>query len=254
MSTVHRLRRELRDGLANGHRLAGTFVKLAAPDVVELAAAARLDFVVVDLEHSTLTEADAVALVRHADLCRIPALVRLPDVDAPLVARLLENGAAGIQLSTLRSAAEAAALRSAARYAPHGARSVSLANRAAGFGAVALADHLAADAADPPLLVGQIETRVEEDLAGVVRGLDVAFVGTTDLAVSLGLPAPDVLAAAVAGVRDAAREAGVAFGGWAGTLADVERLGLADARYVVVGSDLQLLAQGLRAVVHEEES
>jgi 4-hydroxy-2-oxoheptanedioate aldolase len=255
--TVHRLRRQVREGLTGGRRQVGTFVKLASPDVVELAGRAGLDLVVVDLEHSTLTERDAIGLVRHAVLCGIPALVRLPEVDAPLVARLLENGAAGIQLSTLRSTAEAARLRDACRFAPTGARSVSLANRAAGFGSVPLADFLRIEAADPPLLVGQIETRVDEPLAEVVRGLDVAFVGTTDLAVSLGLPPPDVMADAVGAVRAAAAEADVAFGGWAGALADADRLGLATASYLLVSSDLQLLAHGLGAVVpvaSEEEA
>ncbi len=247
-TALHARRRRLREALGAGTRLAGTFVKLATPDVVEVAAGAGLDFVVVDLEHSTLSEAEAIGLVRHADALGLAALVRLPEVDAPLVARLLENGAAGIQLSTLRSTAEAQALVAACRFAPVGARSVSLANRAARFGSVPLADFLAAEAADPPLLVGQIETRVDEPLEQVVAGLDVAFVGTTDLAVSLGLPAAEELASAVAGVQQAAVRAGVAFGGWAPALIQVTALGLADAGYVIVGSDLQLLAQGMRGI------
>ncbi len=254
MSTVHQLRRRVREGLTNGRRQVGTFVKLSSPDVVELAGHAGLDLVVVDLEHSTLTEQDAIGLVRHAALCGIPALVRLPAVDAPLVGRLLENGSAGFQLSSLQSVAEREQLQAACRFAPVGTRSVSLANRVAGFGSVPLPDLLRAEDADPPLLVGQIETRVAEPLADVVRGLDVAFVGTTDLAVSLSLPAPVELAASVAAVRSAAHAAGVAFGGWAGALADVDGLGIADADYVLVGSDLQLLAHGLRAAVPQEEA
>ncbi|MBM7516992.1 HpcH/HpaI aldolase family protein [Nocardioides nitrophenolicus] len=254
MSTVHQLRRRVREALRNGRRQVGTFLKLPSPDVVELAGAAGLDLVVVDLEHSTLTERDAIDLVRHADRCELPALVRLPRVDPALVVRLLENGAAGFQLSTLRSAAEARSLREACRFAPSGTRSVSLANRVAGFGSVPLGEVLHLEDTDPPLLVGQIETRVEEPLAEVVRGLDVAFVGTTDLAVSLGLPAPAELAAAVAAVASAAVAADVAFGGWAPGLADLDRLGLGDASYALVGSDLQLLAHGLRAVVHQEEA
>ena len=254
VTTVHQLRRRLREGLAGGRRQVGTFVKLPSPDVVELAGRSGLDHVVVDLEHSTLTEADALGLVRHAELCGIPALVRLPVVDPPLIARLLENGAAGFQLSTLQSAAERDALHAACRFAPVGTRSVSLANRVAAFGSLGLADFLRIEDADPPVLVGQIETAVAEPLAGVIRGLDVAFVGTTDLAVSLGLPSPAELADAVAGVRAAAQKAGVAFGGWAPALPDVDRLGLGDASYVLIGSDLQLLAHGLRAVVPQEEA
>lgn len=238
--------------LARKGRLLGTFVKLAAPDVVELASAADLDFVVADLEHSTLSEGEAIGLIRHGSVCGIPVLVRVPAVDPGLICRLLENGAAGIQLSTLRSVEQARQLHAASRFAPSGARSVSLANRAAGFGAIPLAEFLAAEEADPPFLVGQIETPVAEPLAEVVAGLDVAFVGTTDLAVSLGMPGAEELAAAVDGVRAAAGAAGVAFGGWSADATTLGALGLGTASYVVVGSDLQLLAQGLRAVVPKE--
>jgi len=244
VTSVHETRRVLRTRLASGEPVRGTFVKLASTDVVELAAAAGFDFVVVDLEHSVLTETEAIGLVRHADLCGLPALVRLPAVDPGLIARLLENGAAGIQLSTLRSSAETAALRAACLYAPAGERSISLSNRAAGFGAVALAGHLAREAAAPPLLVGQIETVVDEELATVVSGLDVAFAGVTDLSVSLGLPAAEVLRSAVDGIRDAAASAGIAFGGWASAPETIADLG--PAGYVVVGSDIQLLARALR--------
>jgi 4-hydroxy-2-oxoheptanedioate aldolase len=248
VSRVHELRRKLRADLAAGRGLVGTFVKLANPDVVELAAQASFDFVVVDLEHSALTESDAIALVRHADASGIAALVRVPVVDAPMIARLLENGAAGIQLSMLRTAEQARSLRAATRFAPDGERSVSLANRVAGFGAVQLSEFLRTESGSAPVLVGQIETAIDEPWPDVVDGLDVVFVGTTDLAVSLGYPAGDErLRSAVRAVSDAAADAGLAFGGWSPTRDAAAANGLGDAGYLIVGSDLQILAAGLRA-------
>ncbi len=249
MSTrVHQLRRALRAELAAGRRVTGTFIKLATPDTVELAAAAGFSFVVVDLEHSTLGEAAAISLVRHADASGIAALVRLPAVDAPAIARLLENGAAGIQLSMLRTAEQARALRAATRFAPEGERSVSLTNRVAGFGGSGLDPFLRAEAASPPLLVGQIETAIDEPWPDVVGGLDVVFVGSTDLSVSLGYRSGDErFSAAVAAIRAAAYAAGAAFGGWSPTLATAGDHGLCEAGYLVVGSDLQILASGLGA-------
>ncbi|WP_235734660.1 HpcH/HpaI aldolase family protein [Nocardioides alcanivorans] len=243
MTSVHQARARLRAGLAAGEQLRGTFVKLPSADVIEVAAATGLDFVVVDLEHSTLGEHDAIGLVRHADGVGFPALVRLPSVDHGLVARLLENGAAGIQLSSLRSHEEARTLQNACHHAPRGERSVSLANRAAGFGRTALADYLEREQESPPVLVGQIESDVEGDLSKVLTGLDVAFVGVTDLAVHLGLPDREQLDRAVGEIRRAAERAGVNFGGWAASSADAAALD--GAGYVVIGSDLQLLATAL---------
>ncbi|WP_371572974.1 HpcH/HpaI aldolase/citrate lyase family protein [Streptomyces sp. NBC_01314] len=250
---VHLLRRRLRAAVTAADPAIGTFVKLASPDVVELAAAAGFAFVVVDLEHSALTEQNAVDLVRHAHMCGLPALVRVPEVDAAAVNRLLEAGAAGIQLSMLTRVAQVEALVAAARFAPAGRRSVSLANRAALFGAVPLAGFLRAEQDDPPVLVGQIETARTDPLPDLLAPLDVCFVGSTDLAVDLGLPAdPAVLRAAVDRVREAARSAAVAFGGWVPTRDATAPLGLGDADYLVVGSDLQMLAAALRAAAGEE--
>lgn len=248
---VHLLRRRLRAALTAGRPAVGTFVKLASPDVVELAAEAGFGFVVVDLEHSTLTERNAVDLVRHAHVCGLPALVRVPEVDSAAINRLLEAGAAGIQLSMLTGLAQAEALVAATRFAPTGRRSVSLAHRAARFGAVPLAELLRAERDDPPVLVGQIETARTDPLPELVAALDVCFVGSTDLAVDLGLPDPAVLRAAVDRVRDAARSTAVAFGGWAPTRGAATELGLDDAGYLVVGSDLQMLATALRRAAGE---
>ncbi len=245
-SHVHELRRAVRRRLAAGQRVLGTFVKLASPDVVETAADAGFDVVVVDLEHSTLTPADAVSLVRHADVCGLAALVRVPTVEPALINRLLENGAAGIQLSMLRTAWQNRDLVSATRFAPQGSRSVSTANRVAD--GLELRELLAREQADPPLLVGQIETAVSAPLTDVLAGLDVCFVGPTDLAVDLRLEpwteaGRSALGAAVAELRHEATECGVAFGGWA---ASADAPSVDGGQYRIVGSDLQLLTTALR--------
>src|SRR5919202_2784783 len=99
--TSHMAGREssLRERLREG-RLVGTFVKLPALESIELCAA-ELDFAVVDLEHSQLSEADALRLVRHAYALGFPAVARIPEVDRGLVNRLLEAGAGGVHLSSV---------------------------------------------------------------------------------------------------------------------------------------------------------
>lgn len=249
---VHGARARLRATLRGGGQLVGTFVKLPGADVIALAARAGLDFVVVDLEHSGLDERTATDQLRLAALAGLPALVRVPAVDPGQVNRLLEAGAVGVQLSTVRRRADVEALRAASRYAPPGRRSISLAHPSAGYGGDGLDRYLAAEAAQPPVLVAQIETATTDDpLPALLTGVDVGFVGTTDLAVSLGLSTtddPGPLLRRTGDIADAARATGAALGGWvaersAGALG---RCGLTDARYLVVGSDLQLLGAGLR--------
>src|SRR5436305_4320541 len=145
----------LREGL-RARRLVGTFVKLPAPESIDVCAAS-LDFCVIDHEHSQLGEAEVLRLVRHAAAIGFSAVVRIPQLDRGLVNRLLEAGAAGIQLSSVRRVAEVRALRALPRHAPAGTRSISLAHPAARYGATPLREYI--ENVQPPLLVIQLETR-----------------------------------------------------------------------------------------------
>ncbi|MEP6972986.1 MAG: aldolase/citrate lyase family protein [Actinomycetota bacterium] len=244
------LRRESRgrpglvDRLGTG-RIVGTFVKLPALETIDLVAASGLDLAIVDLEHSQLSEADALRLVRHAYALALPVVVRIPSCDRGQVNRLLEAGATGLQLSTVRSVPEVEALVAATRYPPGGRRSVSLAHPLAGFGAVPLLDLVSGAS---PLLIGQIETADTDDsLEDIFRaGLDVAFLGLTDLEVDVGFD-PDRLRARVVEVVSAADATGVALGAFAGTAAQI----LTGARYVALSSDVALLRTALVGVARE---
>jgi 4-hydroxy-2-oxoheptanedioate aldolase len=216
------------------NRQRGLFLKLASTEIVDLVATAGLQFVVVDLEHSQLSEGDARSLVRHASAIGLPAVVRLAEIDRGAVNRLLEAGAAGIQLSTVRRADQVHELRSLTRYAPEGTRSVSLAHPQARYGATPLSNYLREQARRPPLVIAQLETAETDDPLGEIlaAGPDVAFLGTTDLSVDLGLD-PSRVRARVDEIAEAAAAAGVPLGAF----------GLDDERivYHVVSSDLSLL-------------
>jgi 4-hydroxy-2-oxoheptanedioate aldolase len=226
----------LRARLAEG-RAVGTFVKLPALESIDLCASA-LDFCVVDYEHSQLSEADVLRLVRHADARGFPAVVRIPRLDAGLVNRLLEGGAAGVQLSSVRRADDVRGLRAAMRYAPDGRRSISLAHPQAGYGGTALREYLGS--VEPPVVVIQLETLETDDpLSEIAQaGADVIFLGLTDLLVDCGLD--DKAAAARADeIAAAAADAGVVLGGFGRE----ERF-----RYAVVSSDVALLREAVNGV------
>jgi 4-hydroxy-2-oxoheptanedioate aldolase len=240
----------LRDRLSDGPPAIGAFVKLAGLEPVEAAAAAGLDFAVVDLEHSQLSDAAARAQLAHARAIGLPALARIPAVDAGTINRLLEAGAAGIQLSTVVRRSEVDELRAATAYAPRGRRSVSLAHRMAGYGARGLSAYLD-EQADGPLLVAQLETAdTDDELETLIAPpLDVAFIGTVDLSVSMGVPGADIddprLARRIGAIRDAAARAGVTLGMHT-TPSSVAKARALGARYVTTGADASVLVSGLQ--------
>jgi len=242
----------LRERLRTGAPIVGTFVKLAALETIDIASSAGLDLVIVDGEHAQLDQSECLALVRHAAALGLPAIVRIPAVDAGYVNRLLEAGAAGIQLSSLRARSDRDALVAATRYPPEGTRSVSLAHPAAEYGAVPLGAYLERSRGGP-LLVGQIETATTLDpLDDLLPGLDVAFIGTTDLSVDLGRPGmldDERVRARVTEIAAAAQRASVALGAWVASAEALAVLSGLRPRYVIVGSDLQLLRAGIASTL-----
>jgi 4-hydroxy-2-oxoheptanedioate aldolase len=242
----------LRERLRTGAPIVGTFVKIAALETIDIASSAGFDVIVVDGEHAQLGQSECLALVRHAAALGLPAIVRIPAVDAGYVNRLLEAGAAGLQLSSLRARGERDALVAATRYPPDGTRSVSLAHPAADYGAVPLAAYLEKSKGGP-LLVGQIETATTIDpLDVLLAGLDVAFIGTTDLSVDLGRPGAlddERVRARVAEIAGAAERTSVALGAWVASAEALATLRPSKPRYVIVGSDLQLLRAGVSSAV-----
>ena len=237
----------LRERLRGGPPLVGTFLKLPALESVDLARSIGYDLAVIDGEHSQLDERAILAMLRHAAAIGLPALVRTSSLEPGGLNRMLEGGAAGIQLSSLRSCRDRDALVAATRYAPDGARSVSLAHPAAEYSGIPLARYLELSKAFP-LLVGQIETATTDDpLDLLVRGLDAAFIGTTDLSVDLGRPGQfedPLVRSRVSEVARAASNADVALGAWVPNVESVAALG-ASLRYVLIASDVQLLRGGL---------
>jgi 4-hydroxy-2-oxoheptanedioate aldolase len=243
-SPAERLRARLRHGAP----LVGTFVKLAALESIDVVHSLGFDLAVIDGEHSQLDEGAMLALLRHAGARGLPALVRTSTSDAGAINRMLEAGAAGIQLSTLRAARERDALVAATRYAPDGTRSVSLAHPAADYSGIPLARYLE-QSKQFPLLVGQIETaKTSDPLAEILPGLDAAFIGTTDLSVDLGRPgllADERVRTRVTEIATAAASVHVALGAWVASVDALASLGPIALRYVLIGSDLQQLRSGL---------
>ena len=242
---------ELRAAIARGP-VYGTFLKLPRAEIVEMLAIAGYDFLICDMEHAQITELEARHVIQASRAARIAAVVRLPDPEQGIVNRLLEAGAAGIQVARHRAAEDARRVRALMRHPPEGVRSVGNAYALAGYGTVAAADYLAAANASS-ILVGQFETRaIEEPIGRAVEGLDVAFIGLMDLSVDFGAPGrfgdPQV-AERVRAIEDAARAAGVPLGGVAGSAEQAQALAAVGYRYLALASDTTMFLSSARSLL-----
>ncbi|WP_370581842.1 HpcH/HpaI aldolase/citrate lyase family protein [Plantibacter sp. VKM Ac-2876] len=184
----------LRERARRGDRLLGVLLRMPAEELVEMAAVAGFDFVLIDTEHGP---ADVVALRQHIALASIhgvPVIVRVAEHDTAQVLRILDQGAQGIVAPHLDSAADAAAVVDAAMYPPVGSRGFATYSRAGRFGLTPPEEH-SRWFLEHTLLIGMVESPAGVAAVGeivVTPRLDGILVGPADLAASSGPEDPSV--------------------------------------------------------------
>ena len=99
----------LKQRLAAGDALWGTFLKTPSPIVVEVLASAGLDLICVDAEHAPFDRAAIDLCLMAARAAALPAIVRTPTAAPEHVLNALDCGADGVLLPHIRSADEARA-------------------------------------------------------------------------------------------------------------------------------------------------
>jgi 2-dehydro-3-deoxyglucarate aldolase/4-hydroxy-2-oxoheptanedioate aldolase len=214
MTAAHR---SIREQVLAGETLFGLFLDLDSPASAELAGRAGYDWLLVDLEHGSATEATLLAQLFAIETTGSAALVRPQSGERMRIGRALDLGAVGIMVPRLDSAAEAREAVTFLRYPPDGIRGVATRTRGAGLGARSHAEIRAVN--DSILGIVQIESRGGlRDAAEIaaIDGVDVLFVGPADLSHSLGIPGQfddpayqSALDAVVAACRASDKAAGI---------------------------------------------
>jgi 4-hydroxy-2-oxoheptanedioate aldolase len=207
----------LKEKLLSGKPVVGSFVNLPSPAAVEVLGLLGFDFVIIDTEHGVSDLESCEHMVRAAEVSGIVPLVRVPPTLPQAAARYLDAGALGVQVPLVSSREEAQAVVSAVKYPPLGRRGLA-AVRASGFGIPRPLGEYVQQANQETLVVVQVETRQALERAAEiinVEGVDVVFLGPTDISSSLGYPGqtghPEVLAAIERAGKEA-KAAGVVTG------------------------------------------
>jgi 4-hydroxy-2-oxoheptanedioate aldolase len=190
----------LRERARGGERLLGALLRMPSEELVEMAAVAGFDFVLIDCEHGP---ADITALRHHialAEVHGVAVVVRVGENDRAQILRVLDQGAEGIVAPHIESGAEAGMLVDAALYPPHGSRGFATYGRAGRFGETPADEHLRRSV-ENTLVLGMIESPHAVAMAAEIIAaprLDGILVGPADLAVASGpddLPLADAIAA-----------------------------------------------------------
>jgi 2-keto-3-deoxy-L-rhamnonate aldolase RhmA len=237
----------------SGERFTGAFMQLGSAATVELASRAGFDFVLLDQEHGLGGEdATLQQLIATAGSTTCVPIVRLNANETHLFKRALDLGACGIMVPWVEDAAGAERAVAAMHYPPRGVRGMAKTTRATNYGAAF--DEYYDHAWGRLLLVAQIETAKGVAAAAAiaaVEGVDVLFVGPTDLGCSLAGGKPlafddPQLVAARRAVAAAARAAGKAAGILCMQPAHIPAVREEGFTFLMLGSDVSAAATGLR--------
>ena len=167
----------------------GTWLSLPNESVAEIFAKAGYDWVVIDLEHSSININQAEQLIRVIDLAGSKPFVRLSGHSSSQIKRVLDAGAKGILAPMVETKAQIDSIISACHYPPRGNRGMGLA-RAQGYGEVNAKSKYILTNSKNIEIYAQIES-----VAGIAnldsilsQEIDGYFIGPYDLSASLGNP------------------------------------------------------------------
>jgi len=167
----------------------GVLITFHSPELIELYGRLGFQWLLLDAEHTPLSPGICRELTRAAELVGMPCVVRVPEIRASMIEAFLDVGVSGILASGVESASDVRALIAAVKFAPLGSRGSAPISRAARFGLVPPAEHMAR-ANELTMVAALIESRraLEElDSILAIQELDYVAIGPNDLGLSLGI-------------------------------------------------------------------
>ena len=184
-------RNGMKEKLRAGEPVFGVSVMIPSPQIVEMIGAGGFDWVLLDCEHGTLTIESVELMAMAAEACGIAAIARPATRSPEHILQVLDRGVMGVQVPHVNTAEDAREVIAAVKYHPLGHRGLAAGTRAAAYDSHGtLAEYVQA-ANEATLIAVQLEEQAAIDNIDEllqVEGIDVFFIGPSDLSQSMGHP------------------------------------------------------------------
>jgi 4-hydroxy-2-oxoheptanedioate aldolase len=172
-----------------GQPVVGVFASIESPTTVELLGLSGVDFVMVDGEHNAIEPSGAANMFRAAEAIGVSALARIGENTQQVIAKFMDAGCLGVMTPMVNNAADATRVVNSVKYPPMGRRGLA-GVRANRYGLEVPHGEYMERANTETVVIVQIETldgieHADEIVA--TEGVDVVFLGPTDLSVALGV-------------------------------------------------------------------
>jgi 2-keto-3-deoxy-L-rhamnonate aldolase RhmA len=209
------LTNSLRERLRSRQLLFGGWVSFGHPSIAEIFAAQGFDFLAIDMEHSTISLAEAQRIIAASQSFNVPCLPRPVSHSNDWIKPLLDSGADGLIAPMTNSHLDAEQLGNLLKFPPVGNRSFGV-NRAQGYG-LNFSSYVS-NWNKRSVFIPQVESveavsKIDDILK--VDAVDGVMIGPYDLSGSLGVPGNlhhEKVVGAEAEVISACRSAGKSCG------------------------------------------
>jgi 2-dehydro-3-deoxyglucarate aldolase/4-hydroxy-2-oxoheptanedioate aldolase len=222
------------------------FGTLRSAEIARLLAAAGFDWAFVDTEHGNFDLETVNDICRVAQLAGLCPIVRVADLQYPLVARALDSGAQGIIFPRMEDPKLLETALSWTKFPPVGVRGYGLIAPQIDYEALPfnqVIEHVNANT----LTVLQIESRrgveAREEILSV-PGIDAVMVGPADLSISMGVPGDfqhPTMVAAMESIVETCQRRGIAPGTQTRTVALARFWKERGMRFLGCGSEIGFL-------------
>jgi len=181
-------RQILKTKFQNRDTLFAGWTSLGHPQVTEMLARSGVDFIGIDIEHSTISQEQSQRIIAACHAKEVPCLPRVATHNQEAIKRVLDSGADGVIVPTVETPEQVEKLIEWVKYPPLGKRGYGIA-RAQGYGHDF--DEYTTQWNDSSSLIIQIESiSAAENIEQLLQfdEVDGAMVGPYDISGSLGIP------------------------------------------------------------------
>jgi 4-hydroxy-2-oxoheptanedioate aldolase len=181
----------MKEKLRAGEPVFGVSVMIPSPQIVEMIAAAGFDWVLIDCEHGSISPADVEVMAMACDAVGITPIARPKTNSASDIQGVMDRGVMGVQVPHINTAEDARRAVASVKFGPGAARGLAAGTRPDRWGLGARMPDFTQAANAQSLVCVQLEheaalRNIDSILA--VDGIDVFFIGPSDLSQSMGYP------------------------------------------------------------------
>lgn len=244
---------KLKKALEEGKTVFGPFCKMLDPTVIELAALAGFDFVIIDMEHGPYSIETVQQMIRAAEAKGIEAVVRVTENSETSLLRVLDVGAICIQVPQISTAEDAARVVRSAMFHPMGERGMCRYVRAADYTNIDKAEHFG-NTNESILTIIHIEGVAGlENLPAILTtdGIDIIFLGPYDLSQSCGVPGQVHHEKVIKRMEEAvvlAKKSGKVVGTFVESVEDAKKWSEIGVQYIAYAVDTGLILNAFKGI------